>query len=126
MAESKSPSLELTSYYLRIDVYSVTLQHRRTCGVRSHSFVRCRLVVRQVPLLGFEGIPLNVGDGVGNGAGSSEDGYLSLFIYLDKSAHSVHHLPLSVSEHSILLVHSSSGDFQSVIIKFLSSLDIGC
>ena len=40
---------------------------------------------------------------------------------------SVHHLPRSASsEHSALLPHSSSRDFQSVTVGFLSLLDVGC
>ncbi|KAF8331875.1 uncharacterized protein EI90DRAFT_3122989 [Cantharellus anzutake] len=39
-------------------------------------------------------------------------------------ARSVHHLHSSVTEHSALLAHSSSRDFQSVIIEFLGLLDI--
>ena len=40
-------------------------------------------------------------------------------------ARSVHHLPPSASsEHSVLLAHSSSRDFQSVVIEFLSLLYI--
>src|SRR5258708_12457414 len=40
-------------------------------------------------------------------------------------ARSVHHLPPSASsEHTALLAHSSSRDFQSVIIEFLGLLDV--